>query len=363
MKSMPGNAKVKLLLFLFALIGLAILTIPFFLVPPGNLVIRLTDEIFNTDLSAKKAHLKFVSPEHEMIASIQKNTERYSATFNRIKSGQTQLEIRVKGYKPHTASVNILPMKSVIADVSLIPIFGRVKVFALNAKNKRKLSNFTASVSSANSSAFGNEQGAILSELEPGVYQIETSASGFCPNTKKISVKEGETAEVKIAMSPKLSSDELARVILNWGKNPSDLDSHLFLPKSGSLKSRKSRHVYYSNKISDFKNGRRAAELDVDDTDSYGPETITISKGLKGTYQYAIYLYAGHGTLGRSGATVELVTNGCENKKFSVPTECNKKWWHVFNLKYDGSDVRLTRQNACRTQRQMNWRTGVKRKK
>lgn len=53
------------------------------------------------------------------------------------------------------------------------------------------------------------------------------------------------------------------------------MDSHL---------SYKNQHVYWDNKQG------QDANLDVDDTDSYGPETITIDKRLDGQY----YVYSVH---------------------------------------------------------------------
>ncbi|QTA86528.1 YfaP family protein [Desulfonema magnum] len=354
---MNGNAKIKVVLFLLALIALAMLAIPFFLVPPGDLIVKLRDNVFNTDLSGKEMRLDIVSSGQKFSRSIRRHNEEYVAAVNSIKSGDTEVELHIKGYEPHIASVHIPSLESAEIEASLIPTFGRIKAFAINATNKKKLSAFNAKISSASQNASGGIQGAVLSELEPGNHKIELDASGFCPANKDVKVEKGKVTEVTLTMSPELSGNELARVILEWGLNPNDLDSHLFLPKHSSLKS---RHVYYSNKKASFKNGSKAAELDVDDTSSYGPETVTISNKLKGTYQYAIYLYAGRGTLGRSQATVELVTNGCEKQKFSVPTNCNKKWWHVFNIKYNGSNIEVIRQDKCRTMEQMNWRTGKK---
>jgi len=77
------------------------------------------------------------------------------------------------------------------------------------------------------------------------------------------------------ALSPVLKDLNSMRIVLNWGQNPLDLDSHL---------SYKNQHVYW-----DSKQGL-AANLDVDDTDSYGPETVTIDKRLEGQY-YVIHLH------------------------------------------------------------------------
>ena len=71
------------------------------------------------------------------------------------------------------------------------------------------------------------------------------------------------------ALSPVLKDLDSMRIVLNWGKNPLDLDSHL---------SYKNQHIYWDNKQG------LAANLDVDDVDSYGPETVTIDKKLDGQY-------------------------------------------------------------------------------
>ena len=74
------------------------------------------------------------------------------------------------------------------------------------------------------------------------------------------------------ALSPVLKDLNSMRIVLNWGQSPLDLDSHL---------SYKNQHVYWDNKQG------QDANLDVDDTDSYGPETVTIDKRLDG--QYYVY--------------------------------------------------------------------------
>ncbi|MHB1123895.1 MAG: hypothetical protein ACYC0T_14390 [Ramlibacter sp.] len=94
------------------------------------------------------------------------------------------------------------------------------------------------------------------------------------------------------------------RTILTWGENPDDLDSHLTGPTSDSS----SRwHIYYADQSSGGVCG-----LDVDDTTSYGPETVTCpatgSAGslLPGVYRYSVHHWGGSGTVGTSGASVRL---------------------------------------------------------
>ena len=117
---------------------------------------------------------------------------------------------------------------------------------------------------------------------------------------------------------------------LTWGAAPSDLDSYLYLP-SGT-------RVYYSNKGSLL--AAPYTNLDVDDTSSYGPEVITVTRLMVGTYKYAINNYSGQGSgfIGQSGARVELNIPGRPAELFVPPigTEsASTNWWLLFELDVD----------------------------
>lgn len=127
-------------------------------------------------------------------------------------------------------------------------------------------------------------------------------------------------------------------VKLTWGQYPSDLDSHLFAP-NGS-------HVYYSSKGS--LTGTPFANLDVDDTSSYGPEVVTLSRLMVGTYRYQVHNYSGYnaGPITASGARVELNIPGRNLELFVPPAgETNgTNWWTLFELAVDaGCNVTVTR--------------------
>lgn len=97
-----------------------------------------------------------------------------------------------------------------------------------------------------------------------------------------------------------LRIDQL-RVVLRWGENPRDLDSHLVGPTADGGRF----HIYYSNKISGRNN------LDHDDTTSYGPETVTIYETVPGVYTYLVHDYTNRNSsssnaLALSGAYVEV---------------------------------------------------------
>ena len=129
------------------------------------------------------------------------------------------------------------------------------------------------------------------------------------------------------ALSPVLKDLNSMRIVLNWGKNPSDLDSHL---------SYKNQHVYWERKQGS------QANLDVDDTDSYGPETVTIDRRLDGQY----YVYSVHDftdqsqpntrNLSNSQAKVMVYTGESLIRSYYIPTGQTGNLWTVFRISPEG---------------------------
>ncbi|WP_435302579.1 tetratricopeptide repeat protein [Pectobacterium versatile] len=129
------------------------------------------------------------------------------------------------------------------------------------------------------------------------------------------------------AISPVMKSLDGMRIVLTWGEKPDDLDSHLIYPGN---------HVYFSHK-----NGRDA-NLDVDDTDSFGPETITIDKKRLGeSYIYAVHDYsnsekANSLALSASRAKVFVYVGSSQVRSYSVPLNKTGNIWTVFRLNPNG---------------------------
>ena len=55
--------------------------------------------------------------------------------------------------------------------------------------------------------------------------------------------------------------------------------------------------------------------LDIDDTDSYGPETTTIYNLYTGEYHYYIYNYSGSPEITTSGAVVQIFNDNGSNSQ------------------------------------------------
>lgn len=115
------------------------------------------------------------------------------------------------------------------------------------------------------------------------------------------------------------------RFVLHWGATPRDLDSHLVGPAPDGSQF----HTYYSNKTATY-GGNRIADLDLDDTTSYGPETTTIYESEPGKYTFFIHDYTNRNSadstaLANSGAYVE-VWFGSQNLRFDVPNQAGTLW-------------------------------------
>lgn len=128
------------------------------------------------------------------------------------------------------------------------------------------------------------------------------------------------------------------RIVLNWGEHPWDLDSHLWC----SLYSGDMCHVYYSNRQF-YSNDTVIADLDLDDTDSYGPETTTIYTPDEGIYTFGVYNYSHNRNdeLMQSGASVSvyLENSSMPSYVFYVPME-KGYYWEIFS--YDSTTHMLT---------------------
>ena len=178
-------------------------------------------------------------------------------------------------------------------------------------------------------SAVTGSDGKFNVELEQGEYTAELNRDHFISEYVDFTVdKWGQPDVAQFVMSQELAEGEI-RIVLEWGEYPYDLDSHLI----GHDVSGNDIHVSFHNKITDV------AELDVDEMDSYGPETITVKDNGAGEYTYVVHDYGNTGELGTSGATVKVYMPGQSSPKtYTVPENINSYTWIVFSIK-DGQIV------------------------
>ncbi|PKM77227.1 MAG: hypothetical protein CVU90_08750, partial [Firmicutes bacterium HGW-Firmicutes-15] len=169
--------------------------------------------------------------------------------------------------------------------------------------------------------------------LAAGSYTGETSGTGYSNATFNATCVAGTiTTDQNGIITPVLAAG-VTRIVLTWGENPSDLDAHLTGP-NGDSSAR--FHTYYpeDNKNYDY-NGEHYVQLDLDDTNSYGPETTTIYHQSSGDYIFSVHHYSGSGSLATSEAQIK-VYRGSDSAvaTFNAPNQ-QGLWWTVFKLNGD----------------------------
>jgi len=122
-------------------------------------------------------------------------------------------------------------------------------------------------------------------------------------------------------------------ISLAWGESPADLDTRFYVPMGWDPEfDGEYDLIYYGDHGDDW--GRPYAELDADDSDSYGPETITGYRLVDGTYQYWVHHWDGVDPAAKDGdaVTVHLGLDG-ENWLFERSEAPDAgQCWHVFDL-------------------------------
>lgn len=175
----------------------------------------------------------------------------------------------------------------------------------------------------AMTSAVSDANGEISLQVPPDTYTLEYTKEGYVTEYEEVTVslQTRENLGTKV-LSPNLGEGEW-RIVLEWGDNPADLDSHLVS---------EAFHISFQNPTAG-----QMASLDVDDTDGQGPETITITNlDVSSHYEYYVHDYTNSGNsnsnaLSNSGATVKVYMPNGEIREYSVPGG-NGTIWSVFTI-------------------------------
>lgn len=169
--------------------------------------------------------------------------------------------------------------------------------------------------------------------LPIGNYTLCASKEGYIPTMINVVVQKDVCTTKNGSMTPIISGDSF-RIVLTWGSSPSDLDSHVV----GTLSSGSSFHVYYGDK-SEYDGEVEVCNLDVDDTSSYGPETITLNTTTDNPYYYYIYNYSSTTGMITSEAQIKVYQGDTLVATFNVPTnQADARYWNVFAI-VDGEMV------------------------
>ena len=173
----------------------------------------------------------------------------------------------------------------------------------------------------------------LLAGLAAGTYLLSAGHQGYIDNSKAVVLGENvAVTDQDLVLSPVLAANEI-RIVLTWNQSPADLEAHLTQPNDSGCR----YHCYYFNKTIP------TANLDLDDRNGFGPETITITDNVSGIYRYYVHdftnRYANSRWLSLSGAQVKVYAGNHEPVVFTVPAGYGNVW-HVFDL--DGATGAIT---------------------
>jgi hypothetical protein len=145
------------------------------------------------------------------------------------------------------------------------------------------------------------------------------------------------------------------RIVLRWGAEPTDLDSHLVGPGVNGDRF----HIYFAQRnyyqdgsyYSEF--DLYAADLDYDDVTSWGPEVTTIHTLTDGAYYFYVHDYSNGSSatstaMAHSGATVNVYrgNSGTPVQSYSVSSSSQGTYWNVFKLTISGGNTTFTPLNT-----------------
>ncbi len=170
--------------------------------------------------------------------------------------------------------------------------------------------------------------------LPCGYYTAEITLPNFHTGYMNLVIlPEGYGGETMpdMTISPVLAEGE-TRIVLTWGEIPYDLDSHALVETGDSV-----TDVHYGDKNYYNEDGVHMVNLDVDDRSSFGPETVTVYKGMDKPITYVVHHYSGGGSLAASGATVRVIQEEGLVATYYVPTDLEGYGWTVFSLDPDGT--------------------------
>lgn len=195
--------------------------------------------------------------------------------------------------------------------------------------------------------------------LPAGTYIGEVSGPGYISpqligvaTTDVYQMDQNETG-IRAAASNEV------KIMLDWGKYPSDLDSHLNGPGADGTPF----HIWYANR-QEIQDEITYVDLDWDDTDSYGPETTTVRKLVDGEYRFYIHNYSGNDDQGNilstSHAKVKVFKGNVNTPDFTfnVPeVGGDALYWIVFDMKVsnNGETIEFTEANKMVSNETIRW--------
>jgi hypothetical protein len=197
----------------------------------------------------------------------------------------------------------------------------------INALNGNGIPNADVKIEKAGTMTTDFEGKALFKPpFNNGQLNVEFKCKGYVTSTFKIEIMASSLFFNRFSVSPQLLQGVI-RIVLDWDKEPKDLDAHLV--KQGA----------YNISYRDMKaSSDGKVTLDHDATNGYGPETITINSiDRDGKYEFFVHNFSGMNKgdakgLSESKGSVKIYSRTGLLKFYQVPTDQSGLFWKVFRI-------------------------------
>lgn len=258
-----------------------------------------------------------------------------------VQNGTATLQTLTNGLQAYVTSVSEIGAWNVDEAMNTVNVLGCVAdtdgVRINNALVKSDGINYSA-VTTARTNANGDF---VLPVRDIGELYVYAQNGNRTSNAKSVTTVGSNYTINNGCLVVSTENDSLS-IRLTWGESPRDVDSHLLTP-SGD-------HIYYDNEGS--LSATPFANLDVDDTDSFGPEFTTVRNLMVGRYRYGVHNYSETQNPGLKDSPISVFLTGPNIRSRTLTPTLNdnsisSNFWHSFDLIVD-ANCRITYESVDR---------------
>jgi len=210
--------------------------------------------------------------------------------------------------------------------------FGTITGTVVDAQTNAALANVAVSVTGTGLSTTTDASGAFtIADVPAGGQSVVARLDGYVETSQGIIVLDGAVTETSIGMLQIGAGGDHVAAVLSWGQDPRDLDLHMSGPDGSGGRF----HAYFGSRTP-----VSHVDLDLDDTTSFGPETMTVrptesGNYVPGDYHVWVHHFSGETTLGQSSAAITLFAAGSQVAQYSVGSatgDSSQLIWLVVNF-------------------------------
>lgn len=219
-------------------------------------------------------------------------------------------------------------MLDVLEDTDTETVDGKLAIRFFDAKTGNAVNEALVSIEGVGDFTSDLQGRVLIDKQKDGKYAFRFKKNGYVPAVYEFEVIAETIFFNRFSVCPVTELGAL-RIILDWDRSPADLDLHLV--KEGSY------HISYQNSkvVSDV-----SAQLDRDDRNGYGPETITLNKtDNNATYTCYVHDFTHNSKnhsrdLSRSKAVVRVYNNNELTDTFYILKDHAGNKWSVFQIRH-----------------------------